>query len=61
MRLFTCVVTCSLIRGVCGQVADEIWVCEKQTVTKWEGTIFDYKLDITKRLEREQKKRNKQK
>ena len=25
------------------QVADEIWICEKQTVTKWEGDILAYK------------------
>jgi len=25
------------------QVADTIWICEKQTVTKWDGDIIDYK------------------
>ncbi|XP_059084746.1 ATP-binding cassette sub-family F member 2-like [Tigriopus californicus] len=25
------------------QVADEIWICEKQTVTKWETDILEYK------------------
>merc|ERR1712117_767525 len=25
------------------QVAEEIWICEKQTVTKWEGDILSYK------------------
>lgn len=25
------------------QVAEVIWVCEKQTVTKWEGDILSYK------------------
>merc|ERR1719175_271731 len=25
------------------QVADKIWICEKQTVTKWEGDIVSYK------------------
>merc|ERR1711997_476961 len=25
------------------QVADDIWICEKQTVTKWQGDILDYK------------------
>ncbi len=25
------------------QVAEEIWVCEKQTVKKWEGDILTYK------------------
>lgn len=39
------------------QVAEEIWVCEKQTVTKWDGSITDYKDDIIKRLDKEAKKR----
>merc|ERR1711878_224084 len=25
------------------QVADQIWICEKQTVTKWDGDIISYK------------------
>lgn len=25
------------------QVAEEIWVCEKGAVTKWEGGILNYK------------------
>lgn len=25
------------------QVADQIWICEKETVTKWEGDILSYK------------------
>ena len=25
------------------QVADQIWICEKGTVTKWEGDILAYK------------------
>jgi ATP-binding cassette, subfamily F, member 2 len=25
------------------QVAKEIWICENQTITKWEGDIFSYK------------------
>ncbi len=25
------------------QVAEEIWICENRTVTKWEGDIIDYK------------------
>ena len=29
--------------GVFPQVAEEIWICEKQKVTKWEGDIIDYK------------------
>lgn len=32
------------------QVAQEIWVCEKQTVTKWPGTIQSYKDHLRKRI-----------
>ncbi|CAH9094550.1 unnamed protein product [Cuscuta europaea] len=31
------------------QVAHEIWVCEKQAVTKWEGDIMDFKQHLKKR------------
>ena len=24
-------------------MAEEIWICEKQTVTKWQGDIITYK------------------
>ena len=32
------------------QVAEEIWVCEHQTITKWEGDIFSYKKELTKQI-----------
>ncbi|KAM4687728.1 ATP-binding cassette sub-family F member 2 isoform 1-T2 [Discoglossus pictus] len=32
------------------QVAQEIWVCEKQAVTKWRGDILSYKLHLKSRL-----------
>ncbi|GFS61412.1 ATP-binding cassette sub-family F member 2 [Trichonephila inaurata madagascariensis] len=32
------------------QVAQEIWICEKQTVTKWSGTIQSYKDHLRKRI-----------
>lgn len=32
------------------QVAKEIWVCENQTVTKWQGTIQSYKEHLRKRI-----------
>jgi len=35
------------------QVAQEIWVCENQTVTKWEGDIFSYKTALVKRVNKE--------
>jgi len=36
------------------QVADEIWLCENQTVTKWEGDIFTYKDTLKKKVQKEQ-------
>jgi len=36
------------------QVAEEIWVCENQTVTKWNGTIESYKQHLKKKVLREQ-------
>merc|ERR1712113_960702 len=35
-----------------GQVAKEIWVCDKKTISKWDKSIADYK----KHLSKEQKK-----
>lgn len=32
------------------QVAEEIWVCENQTVTKWKGNILSYKEHLRKRV-----------
>jgi len=32
------------------QVAEEIWVCEKGTVTKWQGGILDYKEHLRKKV-----------
>ncbi|KAG0425729.1 hypothetical protein HPB47_027107 [Ixodes persulcatus] len=32
------------------QVAEEIWVCEKQTVTKWKGNILSYKEHLRKKV-----------
>ncbi|KAL5007182.1 hypothetical protein ScPMuIL_015988 [Solemya velum] len=32
------------------QVVDEIWVCENQTVTKYDGDIFKYKKQLTKEV-----------
>ncbi|CAJ0577055.1 unnamed protein product, partial [Mesorhabditis spiculigera] len=41
------------------QVAKEVWVCDKQTITKWEGGIMSYKEHLRKELERERKRREK--
>jgi len=35
------------------QVAKEIWVCEKQTVTPWKGSILQYKNHLRKKMEAE--------
>ncbi len=37
-------------------MADVIWICEKQTVTKWEGDIIDYKEHLKKQVMRESNK-----
>jgi len=41
------------------QVAEEIWLCEKGTVTKWEGDIFTYKDTLKKKVQKEQAKLDK--
>jgi ATP-binding cassette subfamily F protein 2 len=38
------------------QVADQIWVCDKQRITKWDGDIFSYKMHLRKRIDRERQK-----
>merc|ERR1712025_400027 len=38
------------------QVAKEIWVCEKQKATKWEGSIFSWKSALIKQVKKEQAK-----
>ncbi|XP_064647512.1 ATP-binding cassette sub-family F member 2-like [Lineus longissimus] len=35
------------------QVAKEIWVCEHQTITKWQGDIFQYKNRLAKKVRKE--------
>ena len=37
------------------QVAEEIWVCEKRTVTKWTGDILSYKLTLKKNILKEER------
>ena len=34
-------------------MAKEIWICEKQTVTKWEGDILSYKDTLKKKVMKE--------
>merc|ERR1712021_117079 len=38
------------------QVAKEIWICEKQTVTKWEGDIISYKDHLKAKVMKESNK-----
>ncbi|GFR58651.1 ATP-binding cassette sub-family F member 2 [Elysia marginata] len=35
------------------QVTEEIWVCEKETITKWDGDIFTYKQQLIKDTQKE--------
>ncbi|XP_055843015.1 ATP-binding cassette sub-family F member 2 [Episyrphus balteatus] len=37
------------------QVAEEIWVCEKETVTKWNGGILDYKDHLKNNINKDNK------
>uniref|UniRef100_A0A1A7Y619 ATP-binding cassette sub-family F member 2 n=1 Tax=Iconisemion striatum TaxID=60296 RepID=A0A1A7Y619_9TELE len=36
------------------QVAQEIWVCEKQTITKWKSGILGYKEHLKSKIEKQQ-------
>lgn len=38
------------------QVTDEIWICDHQAVTKWEGDIFSYKQHLRKKIEQNKKR-----
>lgn len=35
------------------QVAQEIWVCEKQTITKWSRDILAYKEHLKSKIDRQ--------
>ncbi|CAF0970022.1 unnamed protein product [Brachionus calyciflorus] len=41
------------------QVAEEIWICDHQTITKWKGDIISYKEFLRKKIEKEQNALNK--
>ena len=34
-------------------MADEIWICEKETVTKWEGDSLQYKEHLKNKVMKE--------
>ncbi|KAH7724460.1 ATP-binding cassette sub-family F member 2 [Aphelenchoides avenae] len=38
------------------QVTDEIWICDNQAVTKWDGDIFSYKQHLRKKIEQNKKR-----
>jgi len=42
------------------QVAEEIWVCEKGTVTKWPGGILNYKEHLKSKILKENAKNEKE-
>lgn len=37
------------------QVAKEIWICEKRTITPWKGDILSYKQELKKKVTKKQK------
>lgn len=37
------------------QVAKEIWICEKRTITPWKGGILSYKQELKKKVTKKQK------
>lgn len=41
------------------QVAEEIWVCENETVTKWNGGILDYKDHLKQKITDESERKKK--
>ncbi|XP_071514470.1 ATP-binding cassette sub-family F member 2 [Panulirus ornatus] len=41
------------------QVAEEIWICEKQAVTKWQGDILAYKEMLKAKVQKDNEKRKK--
>lgn len=43
------------------QVAEEIWVCEKETVTKWNGGILDYKDHLKNNITKDKEAASKKK
>merc|ERR1712008_615003 len=43
------------------QVAGDIWICEKETVTPWQGGILAYKEMLRKRVLKEKEKKKKKK
>jgi ATP-binding cassette, subfamily F, member 2 len=44
---------CDFFNRFCFQVAEEIWICENGTVTKWEGGILKYKDHLKSKILKE--------
>uniref|UniRef100_A0A0N4Z2F8 ATP-binding cassette sub-family F member 2 n=1 Tax=Parastrongyloides trichosuri TaxID=131310 RepID=A0A0N4Z2F8_PARTI len=38
------------------QVTEEIWVCDKETITKWDGDIFSYKKFLQEEIDKNEKR-----
>lgn len=45
-----------IIIAIAYQVTDEIWVCDKQTITKWDGDIFSYKQHLRSKIDEDDRK-----
>ena len=43
-----------------GQVAKEIWICDKGTLTRYQGSIMDFKMDLQKELVQKEKREKKE-
>jgi ATP-binding cassette, subfamily F, member 2 len=41
------------------QVAEEIWICNHQKLTKWDGDIFSFKQSLIEKLEKDKAKAEK--
>lgn len=41
-------------------MAEEIWVCENETVTKWQGNILDYKEHLKTKVLKDNQQRQKE-
>ena len=42
------------------QVAKEIWICDKGTLTRYQGSIMDFKMDLQKELVQKEKREKKE-
>ena len=47
---------CMYVKTNLFQVAETIWICEKQTVNKWDGNILSYKEHLKAKVMKDSKK-----